>query len=99
MVIGSSGRPAPVISWMSALPMDVTRSETCVSLPSMSACGGTDVTGPSHQPARVFILSKDFCASDFFSSVWAKTLGETHITTTDSTKPLDLNDSISCLLK
>src|SRR6267143_1375914 len=43
MVIGSSGLPAPVISCMSALPMEVTRSETCVSLPSMSACCGTDV--------------------------------------------------------
>src|SRR5258705_711846 len=64
MVMGSSGLPAPVISCMSALPMEVARSETCMSLHSMSGCCGTVVTWPSQEPARVFSLSKDFCASE-----------------------------------
>ena len=33
MVIGSSGMPEIVISCMSALPMEVTRSENCANLP------------------------------------------------------------------
>src|ERR1700693_5299156 len=77
MVMGSSGLPAPVISCISALPMDVGRSETCMGLPSMSACGGTVVTWPSHEPARVFSLSQDLCASD-----WAKATVESNVRTT-----------------
>src|SRR6267154_3395274 len=51
--------------------MEATRSETFASVPSMSACCGTVVTGPSQEPARVFILSKDFCASDWAKAVAA----------------------------
>src|SRR5450631_1614689 len=47
-----------VISCMSALPMEVTRSEICMGFPSMV---------PSQEPARDFNWLKDFCASD-----WAK---------------------------
>ena len=54
MVIGSSG-PAPFISCMSALPIDVTRSETCIAWPS---------TVPSQDPAKAFNWSKDFCAAE-----------------------------------
>src|ERR1700734_3632060 len=61
--------------------MEVARSETCMSLPSSSACCGTVVTWPSHEPARVFNWSKDFCASD-----WANARVESNIGTTDSTK-------------
>src|ERR1700693_13614 len=84
MVIGSSGLPSPVISCTIAFPMEVTRSEACVILPSMSACGGTVVTWPSQEPARVFSLSKDFCASD-----WAKAKVHSDIRTTDSIKRRD----------
>src|SRR5438270_12792672 len=42
------------------------------------------VTWPSHVPARVFNLSKDFCAS-----VWAKARVESDIRTTDSIKRRD----------
>src|SRR5260370_17470040 len=101
MVIGSSGLPAPVISCMSALPMEVTRSETCVSLPSMSACCGTDVTWPSHEPARVFNLSKDFCASDcgrdFCALDCAKAMAESGIRTTDTIKRRDFMFLFSCV--
>jgi len=61
-----------VISYMSALP-------------SISACCGTVVTWPSHVPARVFILSKDFCRSD-----WAKAKLESDIRATDSIRGTDL---------
>ena len=64
--MGSSGRPAPVISCSSAFPIEVVRSVTCMILPSISGVGGTVVTRPSHEPARVFILS-----NDFWASVWA----------------------------
>jgi hypothetical protein len=37
---------------------------SCMSLPSMSACSASVATWPSQEPARVFNLSKDFCASD-----------------------------------
>src|ERR1700728_3359056 len=72
MVSGSSGLDSSVISWTIALPMEVTRRERCAGLPSMSGCGGTVVTWPSQEPARALRLSKDFCASDFGPSVWAK---------------------------
>src|ERR1039458_5888354 len=76
MVIGSSGLPAPVISCMIALPMEVTRSVACTSLFSISGFRGTLVTRPSQEPARVFSLSKDFCASD-----WAKVRVQSDIRT------------------
>src|SRR2546423_11934602 len=81
MVIGSSGRPPPVISCRSALPIDVTRSVTCMSFPSISACGGTVETLPSQVPARALSLSKDFCASDC-----ANAAAESDIRTMDSVK-------------
>src|ERR1051325_5718630 len=90
MVIGSSGLPPPVISCMSAFPMEVARSVTCIDFPSISACGGTVVTWPSQAPARVFSLSKDFCASD-----WAKDIVQSDNRTTDSAKPIDFTFSIS----
>src|SRR5438309_1895809 len=73
MVMGSSGRPAPVISCMRALPIEVVRKVTVMSLPSIAGSEGTVVTRPSHEPARVFSLSKDFCASD-----WAKATTESN---------------------
>src|SRR5580704_11974557 len=72
MVMGSSGLPAMLISCMSALPIDVTRIEVCIGLPS---------TVPAHDPARVFRLSKDFCASD-----WAKAAVGSPSNTTASRK-------------
>src|ERR1700689_406300 len=84
MVIGSSGLPAPVISCMIAFPIDVTRSDACTCLLSISGLGGCVLTVPSHEPAKVFSLSKDFCASDgcapdIFSSIWAKASIDTDI--------------------
>jgi len=64
LIVGPS---TPVISSMSAEPMEVTPSETCGGLPSMV---------PSREPVRVFSLSKDFCASD-----WAKATVERHQST------------------
>src|SRR6266852_727386 len=92
MVIGSSGLPAPVISCMSVLPMEVTRNDTCMSLPSLADCCVTVVTWPFHEPDSVFIVSNDFCASDcatgFCASDWAKAV-ESDTRTTDSTKRRD----------
>src|SRR6266542_3135157 len=81
MVIGSSGLPAPVISCRSALPIDVTRRVTCMSLPSISGCGGMVETLPSHVPARALRSPKDFLASDC-----ANAPAESDIRTTDSSK-------------
>src|ERR1035438_4200755 len=67
MVIGSSGRSAPVISCTIALPMEVTRREPFTALLSMSGDGGSVVTRPSQVPARVLSLSKDCFASDWFA--------------------------------
>src|ERR671923_283894 len=67
-----SGLSAPVISCMSALPVEVTRSETYMGLPSKV---------PSQEPVRVFILSKDFCAS-----VCAKVTVESDIKTANNIK-------------
>src|SRR5438477_8023671 len=89
MVIASSALPAPVISCKSALPMEVGRSVTCMSLPSMLASCGKVVTWPSHEPARVFILSNDFCASDFCASDWAKATMESDIRTMDNIRRRD----------
>src|SRR5437879_12730771 len=61
---------------MSALPMEVTRSDTCKGLPS-------NLT--SQLPAIGFNLSKDFCASDC-----ARAMVESDIRTTVSIKRRDL---------
>jgi hypothetical protein len=66
--------------------MEVSRNVTCMDLPSISACGGMVVTRPSQEPVRVFSLSKDFCASDFGASDWAKVAVESEIKTALSTK-------------
>src|ERR1700694_4403779 len=96
MVIESSGRPSILISCKSALPMEVTRSKTSAYLPSTSACGGTVDKWPSHEPARVLMVAKDFCASDgtgatedFCASDWAKATVESDSRTTDSIKRRD----------
>src|SRR5580658_1379107 len=69
----SSGVPASCISWTSAFPLDVTRIEMCEVTPfEISGCGGSTVTGPSQFPARVFIVSKDFCASG--DATWSAAL-------------------------
>jgi hypothetical protein len=49
---------------MRTFPREVTRSERCIGLPpDIAGISGT-LTGPSHSPARLFIVVKDFCASD-----------------------------------
>src|ERR1035437_5026771 len=70
--------------------------ERCIGLPpDISGISGT-VTGPSHSPARVFMVAKDFCASDgtaatedFCASDCAKATVESDIRTTDSIKRRD----------
>src|ERR1700674_1064540 len=57
--------------------MEVTRSETCMCLPSISALGGNVVMRPSQEPAKVFSLSKDFCASDCAKAVAASRTNRT----------------------
>jgi hypothetical protein len=89
------------------VPREVTRSEACMGLPpDISGISGT-VTGPSHSPARLLMVVKDFCASvctgateDFWASVFcssccAKATVESDIRTTDSIK---LRDFILVLL-
>src|SRR5215469_13974553 len=60
----------PVISCLIALPLEITCRSTRMIL-GMSGTGGFVVPRPSQTPARVFSLSKDFCASDFGASDWA----------------------------
>src|SRR5947209_2366746 len=80
-LVGSSGVPGSFISCTSALPLEVTRNVTYMGLPSKAAfaAGRSVVTEPFQEPARVFSLSNDFCASDwagledFCGSDWAKT--------------------------
>src|ERR1700722_3438873 len=68
--VGSSVVPAAFISCTIAFPREVTRSDTSVTAPfPMSAEGGTVVTEPTQEPARVFSLSKDFCAPDGVAAV------------------------------
>src|SRR5580698_3348945 len=62
-LVASNGVPASCISCTSAFPLEVTRSETCILAPDISGASGT-VTTPSHSPARLFKVVKDFCASD-----------------------------------
>src|SRR5258707_15745228 len=76
MVIGSSGLPVGFISCISAFPIEVTRSEISMGFPPKVL---------SQEPARLFSLSKDFCASDC-----AKAKVESDIRATDSAKRRDL---------
>src|SRR6267143_1523939 len=94
--VASSGVPASWNSCTRTFPREVTRSEACIGLPpDISGISGT-VTGPSHSPARLFMVAKDFCASggtgateDFCRSDCAKATVESDIRTTDSTKRRD----------
>src|ERR1700674_608796 len=69
---------------------------TCSGLPfDISGISGT-VTGPSHSPARFFMVAKDFCASDgtgatedWCASDCAKAKVVSDSKTTDSTKRRD----------
>src|SRR5437016_1361569 len=47
-----------------AFPLEVTRRERCIGLPPDISGISATVTGPSHSPARLFMVVKDFCASD-----------------------------------
>src|ERR1700676_200376 len=79
-----------------AFPREVTRRERCIGLPpDISGISGT-VTGPSHSPARVFMVAKDFCAADrtgatedFCASDCAKATGESISRVMESTKERD----------
>src|SRR5579864_4147500 len=82
---------------MRAFPREVTRIEACIGLPP-DICGiSATVTGPSHSPARFFMVVKDFCASDgtgatedFGASDCAKaTTVASDIKTADSIEPSD----------
>src|SRR5271169_2935171 len=94
--VASNGVPASWNSCTIAFPREVTRSERCIGLPpDISGISGT-VTGPSHSPARVFMVAKDFCASegtaateDFCASVCAKAIEESDIRTTASVNRRD----------
>src|SRR5574340_20017 len=102
MVTGWSGIPETDNSCTSAWPLEVTRSENCANLPSTVGSCGKVVSWPTHEPARVFSLSKDFCASDgttgvcmsecaggFCASDCANAKVESNIRTTDRTKHRD----------
>src|SRR5215469_9409064 len=91
MVIGSSGLPSILISCTIALPIEVTRSESCACLPSTSGSGGVVVTVPCHDPASVLSTAKDFSPFD-----WAKPAAESHIRRTGSTKRSDLIGYLLC---
>src|SRR5580704_2597595 len=62
-LVASNGVAASCISCTSAFPLEVTRSERCILAPDISGASAT-VTGPSHSPARLFMVVNDFCASD-----------------------------------
>src|SRR6478672_6720480 len=66
MVIGLSGLPGAVASCRIALPLDVTRMVMWVESP---------ITVPSQEPARVFISSNAFCASDCGPDVFGFGIG------------------------
>src|SRR5208282_3395808 len=100
-LVASNGVPASWNSCTRAFPREVTRSERCIGLPpDISGISGT-VTGPSHSPARLFMVAKDFCASDVTGAMeafcasdlsmsdWAKATVESDIRTTDSIKRRD----------
>jgi hypothetical protein len=68
---------------MRTFPREVTRSERCIGLPpDIAGISGT-LTGPSHSPARLFMVVKDFCASD---GDWDKATVARDNRTTDSIK-------------
>src|ERR1700686_1785453 len=101
--VASSGVPASCISCTRTFPREVTRSEAWIGLPS-DICGisGT-VTGPSHSPARLFMVAKDFCASDgagatedFCASDCAKT---TVVSASRATHGIKRRDFMIVLLK
>src|SRR5208282_1414217 len=87
-LVASNGVPASWNSCTRAFPREVTRSERCIGLPpDISGISGT-VTGPSHSPARLFMVVNDFCASDgtgatddFCASDWAKAAVQSNIRT------------------
>src|ERR1700686_2825458 len=90
--VASNGVPASWNSCTRTFPREVTRSEACILPPDISGISGT-VTGPSHSPARLLMVVKDFCASDstgatedFCASCCAKATVESDIRTTDSTQ-------------
>src|SRR5208282_3912573 len=95
-LVASNGVPASWNSCTRAFPREVTRSERCIGLPpDISGISGT-VTGPSHSPARLFMVVKDFCASDgtgatedCCASCCAKATVASDIRTTDSTQRKD----------
>src|SRR5947209_8849704 len=98
---GSSGVPASWNSCTRTFPREVTRIETCSGLMSTFADTGRSVfTGPSQSPARLFMVSKDVCASDFDAGVlgasilwaadWAKVGVETSSRTADSVRQRDV---------
>src|SRR3979411_1460800 len=95
-LVASNGVPDAFNSCTSVFPREVTRIETWSGLPpDISGTSGT-LTGPSHSPARLFMVAKDFCASDdigaaedFCTSVWAKATVDSEIRTTDSIKRWD----------
>src|SRR5260370_34305350 len=72
------------------------RRERCIGLPpDISGISGT-VTEPSHSPARLFMVAKDFCAPDstgateaFCALDCAKARVERDIRTRDSTQRRD----------
>src|SRR5712692_1339753 len=66
MVIGLSGLPGPVASCRIALPLEVTRIVMCVERP---------IILPSQEPARVFIISNAFRASDCGPDVFGIGIG------------------------
>src|ERR1700686_3541543 len=93
--VASNGVPASWNSWTRTFPRDVTRMERCILPPDICGISGT-VTGPSHSPARLFTVVKDFCASDgtgttedFCASDCVKAMVESDSKTTDSIKPTD----------
>src|SRR3984893_10644895 len=94
-LVASNGVPASWNSCTRTLPREVTRSERCILAPDISGASGT-VTGPSHSPARLFMVAKDFCASDgagatedFCASDCAKTTVVSNIRPTNSIKRWD----------
>src|ERR1700720_1165532 len=93
--VASKGVPASWNSCTRAFPREVTRSERCILAPDICGASGT-VTGPSHSPASVFIVAKDFCAADgtgttadFCASDCAKATVESDIKPTDITNRRD----------
>src|SRR5258706_13933771 len=77
--MGSSGSLSDVMSCISVWPRETTRNVTFESMPSTWGTVGGFMR-PSHEPSRVFILSKASCASDLGAGV----LGASILCTSDS---------------